>query len=1447
MSSETLEKVLNTDNQVLSEELEKVKNNPIYQSVMQNVKEEFFIDDRVHGLSHNERVVIYACIIGLKEGLSEEDLRLVLEASLYHDIGRGYDEKGSHGALSAAFIERNKEYIFPNYTDKQIDIIRALCNGHSVDDKIYESVAESYDVEDIKRFKKLLDVLKDADAIDRQRIHRYGRFDESYLRTKTSHEYIDFAKELIKEYGKSISPTTRINDVVKSNYEVPQELREKLLFDGEYYYLLRSLNKTDITNIEEGRGIVAKREDVTDYTTQDVMAQIKIQHKNTGLISMSEDPNVVLTYDRDSNQRFVLIKLSKEELENNEKVFSVGEYLFGVLNAKIEKIVPNAPEHVKKVLKSLDDASTVEQLAEILNDVDDGIQTRIVTVQQQYLSSEEQLEQSKTIAKCKALNYYGLMREIVRDEDGKKIYLSKYTGLMRNGFSSVEWLHVGKIDQEKIIEIPQPLLDALALLKQAEFQGKDKKSVEELEKTIIRMVSEKRTIDSQNYRFNYSNPEEMKKDLRIEDAYRITQGKISYRDVIMLQIAIRSIAEAVINKRTLTEELKKIDPSVDVDELLSDTYCINPHAVTRRNNKGSQFGKNISFNISEYGDNLKEAVIKTIIDKANELTNEKLVDIVEKGVESQELLDLLFNLNFSRKRMTYTGKNEEEFDENSKRGSKLSQYSYMAEAIIELYNWRRNNNILRADQRKLLYKRIKAGKSDDADLSRLYKALNDIQIDSKSFTQNEICAIIINIANEQKIGNVEYSELKSKNIDEMKRILLENQDKIRKIADGVSIDLNTNGKKRIDALKKELIDLGISEDFIERIHNKNLYQAKLVVEGYDFGGTIGRELYRYEKKALIMAVLSSIFTGKKSPCLLSRLIADMEKNGLSEQEAYGMIINMGSRGYALENGDYAYNTLLTNSEKSRKTIMNHRSQILTKVNIHTISIAIAKTLGLKEQDELIEELANLGIDREFLDDKNIKNLYMARRIVNDYDFKSNIGREALPKEKGLLIKLILDNAIYDATNKTLYSLVLDMEKIGLSPQEIYGMIINLAINGTAIEGKNYSYSNLLSNYAYCCQTIGQYKDEIKTHIDEEDMVKAVSNNLSAQEQEQIKQDLVDLGLDIGFINDSSIKNLYVAKKIVEEYNFVGDIGESIKPEEKKALIKAILDNGSLKKKQGTYILSLVHNLKKIGLSTQEVYGTIINSAINKTAIDVNGFGYSVLIMSPYDSCRKLAKYKERIKTKVTKGSINKAVSNSLSDSEEEQIRREILDMGFVDKRCIEKSNISDIYIAKKIVEGYDFSKVIKRDISKEEKGALITRILKPAVLAAGKGTHLCDFVCDFEKLGLNTQEIYGIIINSATIGKPIKNQKFSYSKVLTNKSPFLQKINQHKGSINTEVTEEAIEKALKKVKRSLKGTDLFEEGRKVGNGGSKVCCDVNDEINGLRQEQNKKLRRRNTK
>ena len=36
---------------------------------MKDVKEEFFLDDKTHGLLHNERVALLACIIGTNKDL----------------------------------------------------------------------------------------------------------------------------------------------------------------------------------------------------------------------------------------------------------------------------------------------------------------------------------------------------------------------------------------------------------------------------------------------------------------------------------------------------------------------------------------------------------------------------------------------------------------------------------------------------------------------------------------------------------------------------------------------------------------------------------------------------------------------------------------------------------------------------------------------------------------------------------------------------------------------------------------------------------------------------------------------------------------------------------------------------------------------------------------------------------------------------------------------------------------------------------------------------------------------------------------------------------------------------------------------------------------------------------------------------------------------------------
>ena len=150
----------------------------------------------------------------------------------------------------------------------------------------------------IDQFKKLLNIVKDADALDRVRLPRFGKLDEKYLRTEIAHGMIELAENLYREYRNIQKELPSEDKITESKYTFNAELREQLLFDGENYYLLRSLNSADIDSLNNGNGIIPKIDNVGEHTIQDVMAQIRMQHKKTNLISMSEDPNIVLTYDK---------------------------------------------------------------------------------------------------------------------------------------------------------------------------------------------------------------------------------------------------------------------------------------------------------------------------------------------------------------------------------------------------------------------------------------------------------------------------------------------------------------------------------------------------------------------------------------------------------------------------------------------------------------------------------------------------------------------------------------------------------------------------------------------------------------------------------------------------------------------------------------------------------------------------------------------------------------------------------------------------------------------------------------------------------------------------------------------------------------------------------------------------------------------------------------------
>ena len=1365
MKSKIIEKILNEDNKTLNEIIEIIKDNAVFQDVMSDFKEEFFIDDNIHGISHNERVALLACYIGIQEGLNDEELRLVLEAAKYHDIGRGFE--GNHGQYSAIVIDRNKEHIFPNLSDDEINTIKALCNAHSVDDNRYIEIAKLYGIENIEKFKKLLDIVKDADALDRVRLPRFGQLEEKYLRTETSKRIIDFSKELFREYRDIQQELTKENlreHDVMSNYQVNTGLRSQLLFDGESYYLVRSLNKADIESLDKRNGIIQKVDNKGDYTVQDVMAQIRMQHRKTNLISMSEDPNIVLTYDKSNLHRFVLIKLSKDEIEDSKKVFSAGEYLLGVMDYQIEKQAQNAPLKVRQILERVDKASSIEEIIKIINGADRQVATSLVESKQQYLNEVEQIEQSKKIAKCKVLNYYGLMRGITHDEKGKLIDISGFTQIMRNGYSSSEWLHSGKIEQEKLIDIPKILVDALALIKQAEFQGKDKEILKQVETEILSLVLSGEKIDQDNYQMEYSAHNNLRSDLTIDKAFEITRGQISYRDTNMQMTAIRSVAEMTLNKRKIIALLQERLPNINLDEMLAYTYCINQEMITRKNNRGSQIGRNINFIISDYGYDFDDEVSARILQSVENLGDEQLSNIISKGVDAQEISSLLIR----------TRENAERIQAYK---SKSVSSKYIAEAIVEGYNWKNEGNTLTSNEKVIMTNRLLRSVGTNNELYNLYEAINKIQIGRNKFTQNDIFAIIINLAVDEKIGDISYRELTKKDRKDIQNILLDNKEQLQTSVLPISIDLLARQGREINKLKKELIDLGIERNFIELKDIKNVYIAKQIVDGYDFG----RELKQEEKKVLLKFILNSNSLNVNS-CYLTTLIHNMGKIGLSPQEIYGMIINLAVNGNVLEEKGYGYSNLLGNVNNACKTIIKYKNKIQTSVTEGTILKAKSIDQSEDNQEKIKQELIDLGIDKDFIELKDIRNIYTAKEILDNYSFERELSRE----EKRELIQTLLNiSDLNKNMNRYLTTLIRNMEQIGFNIQEIYGIIINLSINRKILEETGYSYNDLLSNKNNSCQSIKDYKCFLQTKITKGTKLKLKSINQNKDYQEGIKRELINIGIDSDFVESKDIKNVYVAKQIVEGYNW----RKELTVEEKKAIVKSILDNAGLNKNGTSYISTMIYNLEQAGFDEQEIYGMIINLGVNGKILEKTGFEYNILLQSK-NRLTKINEYRHEIQTNVTRGTILKAKSLNLSEKEQEKIKQKLINLG-IDKDFIESKDIGNVYIANQIVENYNFYE----NIRSEEKKAIVKAILDNAGLNKNGRRYISTMIYNLEQAGFGEQEIYGMIINLGINGSVSVEKGFSYKDFLSNTGNVWQ-IQKYKERIRTSVSKGMVIKAM---------------------------------------------------
>lgn len=154
-------------------------------------------DSELHAKEHCERVMLHALTMGALE-FGEDDLdalEILAHASVFHDTRRQdeYLDTG-HGARAAVYYEE-----FCRGADGKITFHPEtvyLMRYHDLDDRLgIEAIRKAF-ADNSTRVEMLYSVFKDADALDRWRLGRWG-LDEKYLRSSSSHRLVDTARRLV--------------------------------------------------------------------------------------------------------------------------------------------------------------------------------------------------------------------------------------------------------------------------------------------------------------------------------------------------------------------------------------------------------------------------------------------------------------------------------------------------------------------------------------------------------------------------------------------------------------------------------------------------------------------------------------------------------------------------------------------------------------------------------------------------------------------------------------------------------------------------------------------------------------------------------------------------------------------------------------------------------------------------------------------------------------------------------------------------------------------------------------------------------------------------------------------------------------------------------------------------------------------------------------------------
>lgn len=168
----------------------------LFTASMNALQTDILYKSRLHGQSHIERTAVLCAFLALHLDFSEREFFLCLETAKYHDAGRTREGKEpAHGRYGAQKIEA----VYRACTQEEQNLLKAVITAHCLPDKEELLIFQQYcrnDIISCRTFRRMIRILKDADALDRFRLSCHGP-DIRYLRLKESQKLLLAACEMV--------------------------------------------------------------------------------------------------------------------------------------------------------------------------------------------------------------------------------------------------------------------------------------------------------------------------------------------------------------------------------------------------------------------------------------------------------------------------------------------------------------------------------------------------------------------------------------------------------------------------------------------------------------------------------------------------------------------------------------------------------------------------------------------------------------------------------------------------------------------------------------------------------------------------------------------------------------------------------------------------------------------------------------------------------------------------------------------------------------------------------------------------------------------------------------------------------------------------------------------------------------------------------------------------